>query len=129
MPYVNIPNDLSRIKTKAALNLTKRQLLCFGAGAAVGIPTFLLTRSVIGNSAAIFLMIGLMIPAFLFAMFERDGQPFEKVVRNVIRAKFMRPGVRPYQTENIYTLFTGLSVVRKEVHNIGTKTNQKAKSR
>ena len=26
MPYVNVPNDLSKIKTKIAFNLTKRQL-------------------------------------------------------------------------------------------------------
>ena len=129
MPYVNVPNDLSKIKTKMAFNLTKRQLLCFGAAAVVGIPTFPLTRSAIGNSAALFLMIGLMIPAFLLAMYERDGQPFEKVVRNVIRARFMRPGVRPYQTQNIYAPFTGRSATRKEVQDIGTKTNQKAKGR
>jgi len=129
LPYVNVPNDLSKIKTKMAFNLTKRQLLCFGAAAVVGIPTFLLTRSAIGNSAALFLMIGLMIPAFLLAMYERDGQPFEKVVRNIIRARFMRPGVRPYQTQNIYAPFTGRSATRKEVQDIGTKTNQKAKGR
>ena len=29
MPYVNVPNDLSKIKTKMAFNLTKRQLICF----------------------------------------------------------------------------------------------------
>ena len=32
MPYVNVPNDLSKIKTKIAFNLTKRQLICFGMG-------------------------------------------------------------------------------------------------
>ena len=34
MPYVNVPNDLSKIKTKIAFNLTKRQLVCFFGGAA-----------------------------------------------------------------------------------------------
>ena len=38
MPYVNVPNDLSKIKTKIAFNLTKRQLICFGMGAAIGDP-------------------------------------------------------------------------------------------
>ena len=38
MPYVNVPNDLSKVKTKMALNLTKRQLICFGCAAAVGVP-------------------------------------------------------------------------------------------
>ena len=40
MPYVNVPNDLSKIKTKIAFNLTKRQLVCFGIGAAVGVPAY-----------------------------------------------------------------------------------------
>ena len=53
MPYVNVPNDLSKIKTKIAFNLTKRQLICFGIGAAVGIPTYLLTRQAIGNTGAL----------------------------------------------------------------------------
>jgi hypothetical protein len=96
MPYVNVPNDLSKIKTKLAFNLTKRQLVCFGGGAAVGIPVYLLTRSTLGSSGALFLMLGIMLPAFLMAMYERDGLPFEKVVGNIIRARFLRPGVRPY---------------------------------
>ena len=56
MPYVNVPNDLSKIKTKIAFNLTKRQLICFGIGAAIGIPTYLLTRQAIGNTGALFAM-------------------------------------------------------------------------
>ena len=36
IPYVNVPNDLSKIKTKLAFNLTRRQLVCFGIAAAVG---------------------------------------------------------------------------------------------
>lgn len=90
MPYVNVPNDLSKIKTKLAFNLTKRQLVCFGIAGAVALP------------------------AFLLAMYEKDGLPFEKVVRNVLRARFLRPGVRPYQTENIYAPFTQRGAVRKE---------------
>ena len=99
MPYVNVPNDLSKIKTKMAFNLTKRQLICFGGAAAIGIPSYLLAREPLGNTGAMFLM---------------DGLPFEKVVHNIIRAKFLRPGVRHYQTENIYAPFTGRGAVRKE---------------
>ena len=102
MPYVNVPNDLSRIKTKVALNLTKRQLFSFGGAAIIGIPTYLLARSAIGNAMALFLMIALMLPAFLLAMYERDGLPAEKVARNMLRILFTRPGARPYKTENIY---------------------------
>ena len=107
MPYVNVPNDLSKVKTKMALNLTKRQLICFGCAAAVGIPSYLLARGSIGNTGAMFLMLAVMLPAFLLAMYEKDGLPAEKVLKNIIRARFLRPGVRPYQTQNIYAPFAG----------------------
>ena len=107
MPYVNVPNDLSKIKTKMAFNLTKRQLVCFGGAAAVGIPSYLLARSSIGNTGAMFLMLAVMLPAFLLAMYERDGLPFEKVIRNIIRARL-------YQTQNLYAPFTLRGSVGKE---------------
>lgn len=126
MPYVNVPNDLSKIKTKIAFNLTKRQLICFGIGAAIGIPIYLLTRGAIGNTGALFVMLGIMLPAFLMAMYERDGLPFEKVLRNMINTKFLRPGIRPYRTQNIYAPFTGkeesisggLSATRRSIPSI-----------
>ena len=101
MPFVPVPKDLARVKTKVALNLTKRQLICFSIAGAIGIPTYLLTRTTIGNDAAIILMIGLMLPSFFFAMYEKDGQPAEKVARNFLRANLW-PGTRPYKTENLY---------------------------
>ena len=114
MPYVNVPNDLSKVKTKMALNLTKRQLICFSCAAAVGIPSYLLARGSIGNTGAMFLMLAVMLPAFLLAMYEIDGVRAEKVLKNIIRARFLRPGVRPYQTQNIYAPFAGRGAVRKE---------------
>jgi len=116
MAYVNIPNDLSRIKTKVALNLTKRQLICFSCAAVIGVPTYLFTRSVIGNTGAMILMIALMLPMFFIAMYERDGLPAEKVVRNILNTLFLRPGARPYKTENFYAILT------KEDLTIGTDT-------
>jgi hypothetical protein len=106
LAYVNIPNDLSRIKTKVALNLTKRQLFSFAGAAAIGIPAYLFTRTAIGNTGAMILMIALMLPFFFFAMYERDGLPAEKVARNIINNLFLRPGTRPYKTENMYAILT-----------------------
>lgn len=106
MAYVPVPNDLNRIKTKLAFNLTKRQLICFSAAASVGLPTYLLTRGALGNSAAMLLMIGLMLPFFFFAMYEKDGLPLEKVLKNIIRTCFLYPRVRPYKTENFYALLS-----------------------
>ena len=45
MAYVPVPKDLNAVKTKVLLNLTKRQLVCFGAGAALGVPLFFLLNS------------------------------------------------------------------------------------
>ena len=106
MPYVNVPNDLSRIKSKMAFNLTKRQLICFGCAAVIGIPTYFLTRMAMGNTFAMLLMIILMLPLFFLAMYEKDGLPAEKVVRNVLRAKFFRAGKRAYKTNNFYKILT-----------------------
>ena len=86
LAYVNVPNDLSKIKTKIAFGLTKRQLICFGIAAAVGIPTYLLARTAIGNTGAMLLMIALMLPLFLLAMYERDGLPFGCAQSRVSRA-------------------------------------------
>ena len=101
MAYVNVPNDLSRIKTKLAFNLTKRQLVCFGTAAVIGIPAYLLARSSVGGTGAMLLMIALMLPFFFLAMYERDGLPAEKVLRNILRATILTPRVRPYRTEKI----------------------------
>ena len=80
MPYVPVPKDLTKVKTKLAFNLTKRQLICFSLAGLVGLPVYFFTRGAIGNSAAVLLMIGLMMPFFFFAMYERDGQPAEKIL-------------------------------------------------
>ena len=77
MPYVNVPNDLSKIKTKIAFNLTKRQLVCFGIGAAVGVPAYLLSRGAIGNSRALFVRLGIMLPAFMMATYGKNRLAFE----------------------------------------------------
>lgn len=121
MAYVNVPNDLTKIKSKLAFHLTKRQLICFGSAAVVGIPTYLFTRSAIGNSGAMLLMIALMLPCFFFAMYERDGLPCEKVLRNILRSTLLWPRTRPYKTENFYAYLND----RKEVMRIETQKVQK----
>jgi hypothetical protein len=118
MAYVSIPKDLTRVKTKFALGLTKRQLVCFGSAAAMGLPLFFLLRAHVGVSAAAFLMIIVMLPWFLFAMYEHHGQPLEKYLRCVIAVKFTRPKVRTYQTNNLYAAIARQRELYKEVRKI-----------
>ena len=102
MAYVSVPKDLTKVKNKVAFNLTKKQLICIGIGAAMGIPSYFLLRNVMGNSNAATVMVLLMLPAFLFAMYEKDGMHLEDVLMHMIRVKFLRPPVRKYETENYY---------------------------
>lgn len=75
MAYVPVPKDLTKIKTKVALNLTKRQIICFGAAAIVGVPLFFVLKGSIPQSAATFIMVLVMLPFFMLAMYEKHGQP------------------------------------------------------
>ena len=102
MAYVSVPKDLTKVKNKVAFNLTKRQLICIGIGAAVGIPFFFLTRDVLGMTNAMTIMVFLMLPAFMFAMYEKDGMHLEDILMHVLNVKFFRPSVRTYETENYY---------------------------
>lgn len=102
MAYVQVPPDLERIKNKLVLGLTRRQLICFSIGAAMGFPVFFLTQGIWGNTTAGTAMVFVMIPAFLFAMYEKDGLTLEVVLMNLIRVKFLRPAIRRYETENMY---------------------------
>jgi len=110
MAYVQVPKDLTRVKTKVMFNLTKRQLICFSLAGIVGIPFYLLTRHALGSTLSACMMIVLVLPFFLFAMYEKDGRPLEKVLMNIIQMKFQRPGIRPYKTENFY------SAIQKEIY-------------
>lgn len=112
MAYVPVPKDLTRVKTKVALNLTKRQLIFFGLAIVTGIPFYIFTKDLIGPDIAAILMVTIMLPSFFMAMYEKDGLPFEKVMGNILRQNFMSPQVRPYRTENFYKEID--TMVRKE---------------
>ena len=131
MPYVPVPKDLTKVKTKVAFNLTKRQLICFGAGGLTGIPAYIFTRGGIGNEAAVFLMIGLALPFFLFGIYEKDGQPLEKVLAHFIRARFLCPRTRPYQTENFYAALERQNKYEQEaakIESTAKKAGRKSRS-
>jgi hypothetical protein len=103
MAYVSIPKDLTRVKTKFALGLTKRQIVCFGSAA--------------------FLMLLVMLPWFLFAMYEHHGQPLEKYLRCIIAVRFTRPKIRTYQTNNLYAVAMRQRELYKEVQEIAYESS------
>lgn len=119
--YVQVPKDLTEVEPKFLFNLTKRQVICFGGGALVGVPLFFFTRGIIGVSAATTLMIVVMMPFFLLAMYKKNGQPLEKVIAHIIQWRFIRPAKRPYQTENFYAVIERQNRLNTEVHAIVKK--------
>ena len=66
--YISVPRDLTKVKSKVFLNLTKRQLICFTVAALIGVPSFFLIKSVAAVNVAVMGMMVLMMPIFFFAM-------------------------------------------------------------
>ena len=123
--YISVPRDLTRVKSKVFFNLTKRQLLCFGSAAMIGIPAFFFIKKAAGNTTlAMMGMMLLMLPLFFLALYERDGQPLEVVAKNMIESKFIRPKVRPYQMDNYYSILARQAQAEKEVTQIVRKTQK-----
>ena len=118
MAYVDIPKDLTSVKTKVMFNLTKRQLVCFGGGALIGVPLFFVLKSCLPISAAALIMIIAMLPFFMLAMYEKHGQPLEKIVGNIIKVAVIRPKERPYKTNNFYAALERQKQLNKEVQAI-----------
>ena len=128
MAYVSVPKDLTKIKSKVMFNLTKRQIVCFGAAVLIGLPLFFLLKDTAGTTAAALCMVLVMLPLFLFAMYEKHGQPLEVILRQFIEVKFIRPKERPYQTNNFYDVVIRQHRLEKEVQAIvkGKNAGRKA---
>lgn len=127
MAYVTIPKDLTKVKSKVLFGLTRRQLICFGAAVLVGVPLFFLLKNNVDSSMATLCMILVMLPFFLFAMYERHGQPLEVVIEQMVQALFVRPKERPYQTNNFYDALQRQILVEKEVQAVVQKANRHKK--
>ena len=128
MAYVTIPKDLSKVQSKVLFGLTKRQVICFGAAAIIGVPLFFLTKGALGTTTAALCMILVMLPFFLFAMYQRNGQPLEVFLGHLIENKFIRPKVRVYQTNNLYSALVRQYELKQEVRAIAGKNSKTRKT-
>jgi len=66
-----------------------------------------------------------MLPFFLLAMYERNGQTLEVVAKHFIRTKFLLPKERPYQTNNFYSILSKQNKLKKEVKAIVKSSKKK----
>ena len=116
--YISVPRDLTKVKSKVMFNLTKRQLICFGLAALIGVPSFFLLKTVVKVNTAVMGMMVIMMPFFFLAMYEKNGQPLEVILNHMIQAVFKRPKIRPYVTDNYYAALMRQAEAEKEVENI-----------
>ena len=99
--YVQIPKDLNDIKEKFIMGFTKRQVICFGIGLALGAPVFFAARNFVGMSTAIVAMGIVAAPAILCGLYRKNGVFLEKQAK-YMREYFTRPRKRYYKTTNIF---------------------------
>lgn len=127
--YVKVPRDLSQVKSKFLFNLTKRQLFCFSIAALIGFPVFFLLKKIGSPTVATLGMMVVMLPLFLFAMYERNGQPLEVILKQYIQTTYIRPKHRPYQTKNDYMTIVKMVEAQKEVNCIVEAAKERAREK
>ena len=103
MAYVNVPKDWTKVKTKVALNLTKRQLIGFTIAGLIGFPVYLMVKKVLPNDLSMLIMIGVSFPIIFATLYEKDGIYFEKYLKYIIDKK-RQTSIRIYKTECIYDI-------------------------
>ena len=122
-----VPRDLSKVKTKVALNLTARQLICFGTGLAFAVPVFFLLKKMLGMEGAAMGCMVTCIPFFLLGLYEKNGLPAEKLIYFAIRAKYLRTGKRPKVIVTKAEEEAKMEEVRKEIAILEKKANRKSR--
>ena len=127
--YISVPRDLTKVKSKVMFNLTKRQLVCFGTAALIGVPSFFLIKSTASTSMASICMIMIMMPFFLLAMYEKNGQHLEVFLKHFIEAVFIRPKIRPYKTNNYFSALERERDAQNAIHEIVKRSRERRKKK
>ena len=73
-------------------------------------------------------MILVMLPFFLFALYEKNGQTLEVILGHLIQCKFIRPKRRIYQTNNAYSALVRQYELEQEVRKIAGKNGKTRKN-
>lgn len=101
--YVKIPKDFALIKQKFILGLTKRQVISFSIGAAIGFPAFYIFNNMLGLQAGCIALGIAAAPALFCGLYNKNGQHLEQKIKLMIEF-FRKPKKRTYQSENMYSM-------------------------
>lgn len=125
--FVKIPKDISLIRQKFMFGLTKRQVISFGIGAAIGFPMFYIFDNLIGLEAGCFAL-GITAAPFVFCgLYKKNGMHFEQIVKLMIDF-FKKPKKRTYQSENTFEILSR-QIEYNELRKLLFKATQQSKKR
>ena len=125
MAFVPVPKDLSKVKTKVALNLTRRQLISFSLGGLVGFFIYSNTKKLVPSDIALLIMIAGVLPFFFLGVYEKDGLTFEKLIKYYYESKIRNPEVRIYKNSNSYeALVKGAELIATNPKSTAKKANK-----
>lgn len=124
MAYVPVPKDLNAVKTKVLFNLTKRQLCLPRQRRSGGRAAVLPAPAEPFQQRSGDLHDRGHAPFFLSALYEKNGLPLEKIIKNIVQVCFIRPKVRPYETDNFYAVLQRQDILDKEVYRIVSGKNK-----
>lgn len=101
MAYVKIPKDLTKVKTKVALNMTKRQLIGFSIAGLIGFPVYMLCKNFLSTDISMIIMSIVVLPVLFVTLYEKDNLPFEKHLAYILRFHKSKK-IRLYKARSIY---------------------------
>ena len=101
MAYVKVPKDLTKVKTKVDLNLTKRQLIGFSIAGLIGFPVYMLCKKFFSVDISMIVMSIAVLPVLFATLYEKDNLPFEKHLAYILRFHKSKK-IRLYKAKSIY---------------------------
>ena len=101
MAYVKIPKDLTKVKTKVALNMTKRQLIGFSIAGLIGFPVYMLCKNYLSTDISMIVMSIVVLPVLFATLYEKDNLPFEKHLAYILKFHKSKK-IRLYKAKSIY---------------------------
>jgi hypothetical protein len=126
---VDMVKDPTKVKSKFIGSFTKRQVVCYGLAALIGIPFYLVTKDAIGKETAALFMVALMFPYIIASMYEKDGLPAERYFYRFFLWKFVRPMKRSYKKENRFEIKKHREQMEMEVKTLEAKQKECRKAR
>ena len=118
MAYVPVPKRPDESKNQGHVQLNQEAAGLLWQRSAYRRTTFLFAPGAAGSSVAAMCMMLVMLPFFMLAMYEKHGQPLEKIISNIIKVAVIRPKQRPYKTNNFYAVLERQEKLDKEVYDI-----------